>query len=368
LSSKQRDETTVVVVQTLIPDYREGFYHLLLERLDGRLKLIAGDEDFAGGHRRVDAVPCERAGNRYLLGRRLLWQSRVLRPLMRADVAVLELNPRIATVWIALLLRRLRGRRTVLWGHAWPRKGRGSRTDAVRQVMRKLADTLVVYTDTQARELRELTPEGDIGSAPNALYREHEMHSISAGRPPSDFVYVGRLLPTKKPMVLLDAFLLALPRLPDDVRLVFVGDGPLRESLEAAASRAGIGDRVHFTGHVSDIETLRQVYSQAIASVSPGYVGLSLIQSIGFGVPMLAARDEPHAPEIEAAVEGQNFSFFESDSPKALASTLVSVAAHREQWVSRREEIATRTRRRYSIEAMADAFIAALRLDDSSTG
>jgi glycosyltransferase involved in cell wall biosynthesis len=371
LNSRDKGAATVVVVQPLIPDYRERFYRLLSQRLGSRLLLIAGTEDFAPALRHIDSVPGIRARNHYVLGRRLLWQSRVLRPAVRADIAVLVLNPRILTVWVVLVLRRLRGRRTVLWGHAWPRKGQESRTDRLRHLMRRLADTLVVYTETEARELRELMPGADVIPAPNALYSEDEMGLITPPRRPHDFVYVGRLVAAKKPGLLLEAFQLALPRLAGDVRLVFFGDGPLRAMLESKASQEGIQDRVVFAGHVSEIETLRRAYAWAIASVSPGYVGLSLIQSVGFGVPMLAARNEPHAPEIEAAVEGDNTYYFPSDSANALASALVSFADNRDYWLTRREEIATRTRLTYSVEAMVESFIMALRLDEqqpSDTG
>ena len=126
----------------------------------------------------------------------------------------------------------------------------------------------------------------------------------------------------------------------------------------------GLADRVVFEGHRGTIDELRPLYRDAIASVSPGYVGLSLIQSIGFGVPMLFARDEPHSPEIEAAIEDENVRSFPSDSPKELASLLVSVARERAAWLARREEISGWTRANYSVEVMVAAFVSALRLAD----
>jgi len=91
--------------------------------------------------------------------------------------------------------------------------------------------------------------------------------------------------------------------------------------------------------------------------VSPGYVGLSLIQSLGFGVPMLIARDEPHAPEVEAAVEGENSFMFESDSVSALAELLVTMADDRASWLARRPALAESARRTYSIENMVRSFV-----------
>ncbi len=364
MTTLRNDEASVVVVQTILPDYRATFFRSLAEKLGSRLLLIAGDDDFAPGLEPLDGLPYKRVENRYLLGRRLLWQPGVLRPAVRAEVAVLLINPRIVTVWLVLVLRRVTGRRTVLWGHAWPRKGPRSRTDSLRHVLRWLADTVIVYTRTEARELHERSPDLDIVAAPNALYEVRELEEAEPHEGIArDFLFVGRLVPAKKPELLLEAFRLAIPELPADVRLVFVGDGQLRAGLESNAAQAGLAERTVFLGHVSEIRELRHLFANAIASVSPGYAGLSLIQSLGFGVPMLVARDEPHAPEIEAVSEGVNTIFFPSDSPTALASTLVQVARERESWRSRRAEIAAPIRTHYSIDSMVASFLSALRID-----
>jgi hypothetical protein len=104
------------------------------------------------------------------------------------------------------------------------------------------------------------------------------------------------------------------------------------------------------------------VYANAIASVSPGEAGLSLIQSLGFGVPMILARDEPHGPELEAASEGENVLTFARGSASALADLLVDVAASRELWHARRDEIAAPIVDRYCLDNMVASFVGALGL------
>ena len=100
-----------------------------------------------------EPVECVMVHNRYLLGRRLLWQSGCVLRCVRAERVILELNPRILNVWVTLLLRRMLGRRTTLWGKAWPHAGREARSDAVRNVLRRLSGNLVLYTETEAREV-----------------------------------------------------------------------------------------------------------------------------------------------------------------------------------------------------------------------
>jgi glycosyltransferase involved in cell wall biosynthesis len=334
--------------------YRQPVLERLSERLDGDLLVLTGDEDFEPTSRtEIDLGPVQRrVENRYLLGRRLLWQSGCLKSLIAARVAVLELNPRMLSSWAALPARRALRRPTVLWGHAFPRAGREASTDRLRGLMRRVADVLVVYTETERRQLLELHPGARVLAAPNGIYPSTLIGPRTpGGREPDAFAYVGRLVPTKKPRLLLDAFLLAREGLPEGTRLVIAGDGPLRAELEAMA--AGAGADVTFLGHVTDYDRLAELYAGAIASVSPGYVGLSIVQSLSFGVPMIVARDEPHAPEVEAAREGVNCRFVESDSPAALAAALRAFGAERGAWLERRGEIAAECARRYSADATA---------------
>ena len=352
----------VTLLRPAIGEYRRPVLDILGERLEGGFRVFAGSSDFAPTSRTTTDLGgrLELVRNHYLAGRRLLWQRGCWREVMDADVAVLELNPRMLSSWVLMLGRRVRSRPTVLWGHAWPRAGRHARTDVLRGLMRRLADVVVVYTETERREVLEREPAARVVAAPNSLYRAADINPVNPPEGvPAGFVCVGRLVELKKPRLLLDAFLAARGDLPPGTTLTFVGEGPLRDELEDAA--AGANGAVRLLGHVADYEDLREVFGPAIASVSPGAVGLSIIQSNAFGVPMIVARDEPHGPEIEAARDGKNCVFVASDSPAALAEAMVRMAAHREEWLARRPEISAACASRYSAEAMAERMLEAIR-------
>jgi glycosyltransferase involved in cell wall biosynthesis len=351
---------TVSLLQTSIGDYRQAFLEILIERLGDDFDVYAGTVYFDGTTRTRVRIGSRlhHLGNHYLLGRRLLWQSGAVSAALKPKVAVLEYNPRIVSVWASLLLRRALHRRTILWGHAWSRKGAGSRTNQVRSVMRWFADGLIVYTRAQADDLLGDWPERPLFVAPNAMYRREQLQPVDdVGG--SDFLYVGRLTASKRPKLLLEAFGLALDRLPATARLVFVGGGPMDRELRKLAESLPAG-RVAFEGHVADPDQLRVLYGRALASVSPGPVGLSITQSLGFGIPMLIARDEPHGPEVEAAIEGFNAMFFAPSTAETLAEHLVNVTGEAETWRMRRAAISEACRTKYSAEAMADGFIAAV--------
>ncbi|MDB5700126.1 MAG: glycosyltransferase [Sphingomonadales bacterium] len=66
----------------------------------------------------------------------------------------------------------------------------------------------------------------------------------------SRFVAAGRLVPQKNFSLLLRAFAMIAR---DDDRLVVLGEGPERGTLERLAEALGIDDRVDFAGHVADL-------------------------------------------------------------------------------------------------------------------
>jgi glycosyltransferase involved in cell wall biosynthesis len=350
-----------------LPDYRQAFLEILVEHFGNDFQAFAGDVFFDGTTKtRVSVGSNFRSlSNHYLIGRRFLWQTGAVTAGRGAGVAVLELNPRILSVWLSLLMRRMTRRPTLLWGHAWSRKGSASPTNVLRGAMRALADGVILYTHQQADELGAVSDRRRVFVAPNALYRSAEMEPAE-GQDRTDFIYVGRLVAAKKPDLLLSAFQLALDRLPASTRLVFVGEGDLEEALRERA-RSLPADRVVFHGHVANPARLRAFYARAIASVSPGFVGLSITQSLGYGVPMIVARDEPHSPEIEAAIEGRNARFFQPTSVPKLADALVE-SALRPVGDAVRAEISADCRRRYSAEAMAAGFIDAIRAVSVSEG
>jgi glycosyltransferase involved in cell wall biosynthesis len=235
----------VVLVQTVVPDYRRPVLEGLRRSLEAHLVIVTGESGFEPTVR-LSSIDADTliVRNRYLPGRRLLWQRGSVRPAVAAAVSIVELNPRILSTWVLLAIRRLIGRPTLAWGHAWPRSGRTSRTEPIRNLMRRLATDTIVYTHSEAEALAQRTPDQKIHAAPNGLYPASSAIPGTDTRPGRDVIYVGRLIERKKPLLLLEAFAQGLSRLPHDTRLVLVGQGELLPGLRERARALGVTDRV----------------------------------------------------------------------------------------------------------------------------
>lgn len=361
-----RDGTRYVLVQTVAPHYRQAFFDGLCRRFGKSLQILSGSEYFSSNLKTEAIAPCleSSARNFFFAGRRVLFQWGVFFPALNATVAVLEYNPRIMNSWLVSVTRSLLGRKTIFWGHALSRKGVDN---LPRAWLRFFSDAMIVYTEEQKSILKQtLGYKGEVFAAPNAVFRSCEMEPVPS-QDRRSFLYSGRLVKEKKPLLLVSAFAKAIPGLPVDSKLLVVGDGPERASMERLAADLGVTSRVEFLGQLSDYATLRSLYERSLATVSPGYVGLSITQSLGFGVPMIYGKDEPHSVEIVCARPGWNSLAFDSDSDDALALAMAEMSRDRNSWVARASEISDVCKEKYSIESMVEGFASAILSDPGAS-
>ena len=345
----------LIIIQTVAPDYRNLFFERLKDVLKDKFELYAGNESFEKSIKTKSDIHKE-LKNHFLLNRKFLFQTKIWHLLFNNDIIVLELNPRILSNWIFLIIRKITSKQTVLWGHAWPRNGKDSKSDNLRNFMRKLGSKIIVYTHQQQQELKEKMPDKDILAAPNALFKSSNMvykSDISA----NDLIYVGRLVASKKVFFMVKAFHHALDSIPNNVKLIIVGEGEEKKKIQQYIKQNSLENRVQVLGHIHNYDTLKKLYHHSIFSVSPGYAGLSITQSFGFGVPMLISKNENHSPEIEAVRAHENALYFKTDDMDDFVQKLQTIYQSREDWMAKRKNIVTFCQKNYSVEAMAQVFI-----------
>lgn len=335
--------------------YRKECVEILQQRLGPALAVYTGEAHLDPTVKTGIPKELYRPVRNRRLNSRLLFQFGGWSTTLKSEAAIIDLNPRSVTSWVLLLSRRAKGRRTVVWGHLHPQRGKSSPSAWLRRLMRHLSSGTLVYTYESAESASAELRGSDVWVAPNAIYRAVQIHP-SIGKTRNAIVYSGRMEPSKKVGLLVHAF--SLSRLSSEgFVLMLVGGGSLLQELKGLVRQLGIADSVHFKGTTYDVCELREIYAQAVCSVSPGYVGLSLTQSVGFGVPMVVARDEPHSPEIELERLG-TVEYFDSDSVEHLAGALRTMS-HR-QLDDRRVAWSSYVRNFYSAEAMAQGVMSAL--------
>jgi len=347
-----------LIIQTCIPDYRLKIYNYITHK-NSSVSIVSGKEYYSPSIKSVcNLDKLVWVDNIFLFNRKLLFQKLTWKNVFRARNVIIEFNLRNISFYLVVIIRFLLRKNIHLWGHAWSRSGKNSKTEFIRLLFKRIANGYIAYTEEQKEELQAQLKNKNIYAACNAIYFEDEMKPLSQ---PLDkivnFIYVGRLVKEKKPLLLLQAFSNVLDKLPRDSKLLILGDGPEYDVLKAYIDKHDISNRIVLYGHISDYKIIRELYSTSIASVSPGYVGLSITQSLGFGVPMIISKDEPHSPEIEAAILGVNSEFFKTDSINSLSDKIYSFYLHKDEWNQNRNKISKVCREMYSVEKMAEPFL-----------
>ena len=133
---------------------------------------------------------------------------------------------------------------------------------------------------------------------------------------------------------------LAAPLLAPKVRLVFVGDGPLRAALEAELRRNGARERAHFTGAVANRD-MPEVYRAADICLLPSLIeatSIAGLEAMACGVPLVGTR----VGGIPALISDDSGVLVPPKDPAAIAAALNGLAHD----TARRQALGVAARRR----------------------
>jgi len=110
-------------------------------------------------------------------------------------------------------------------------------------------------------------------------------------------------------------------------RLVIVGDGPERASLEALAASSGLADSITFTGSISRPETVVTGFDVFALSSDTEQMPLSVLEAMASGLA-IAATD---VGDIRRMVTAGNHPFLTTKSPTALADAIQRLLADKDE-------------------------------------
>lgn len=167
------------------------------------------------------------------------------------------------------------------------------------------------------------------------------------GIPQDAFVigHVGGLIPLRDQNLILSA----LQRLLDNsvnAYLVFVGDGPLGEDLEAEASRLNITKRVRFLGYRDDVPVLLSILDTYVNMAREEGFGIAVVEAMQAGLPVVLANAGALPELIENGLSGLLVPASDSDD---LAKALQRLANDGELRNKLGEEARRRARIQFSI-------------------
>lgn len=200
-----------------------------------------------------------------------------------------------------------------------------------QRLMYALSDLTVVNSEVLGDHLRseERVPSGRIRVVPNGI----DSGAFSPGEPPAGLLrelelpdgafvvgIVARLGEEKDHATLLRAVARLRSSRPEPpLRLLVVGDGPLRSGLEALARDLGIADVVQFPGSRPDVpDLLRAMDVFVLPSLSEGFPN-ALLEAMATGLPVVASAV---GGSREMVADGETGFLVPPQDPERLAERL----------------------------------------------
>jgi glycosyltransferase involved in cell wall biosynthesis len=324
-----------MVLQPTVPSYRRGFFSRLAERYGAGFTVHASHQDLGVLTERTERPAWERPlGPIRTILPGLQWQRGALAIAVgRGDVVVVSGAPRCLSNIAVMIKARLKGARTIWWGHYWSSTSRPWRA-GLRMLLMQLADAILFYTDREVEEY--LATRKGIRKPVLALNNGIETEEIVRLRKPydpssrpRDLLFIGRITPKAELDLLLEA--LALPPC-TGIYLDVIGDGEEEARLRGRCAELGIAERVIWHGGTTDEPRIAEVANACKAFVYPGSVGLSLIHALAYGLPAIVHDNRwLHMPEIAAHEAGENGIFFKRGHAASLADTISAMLSNRHQ-------------------------------------
>ena len=364
----------VVIAQHRLLHYRQELFERLRGACEARrieLRLVHGQPSTHEALKKdVGQLPwADVVRNRFLRvgGTDLVWQP-FPSALRDADLVVLIQENRLLSNYPWLLRIGVRpGQRVAYWGH-----GRNLQSVAPTGLKERWkrwfvtrSDWWFAYTDTTRELLRgdgvsadRITVlnnaiDNDRFIADLASVDEHRIEAcrsrIAAAPGAPVALYCGSLYPDKRLELLVAAGDIVHGRRPD-FRLVVVGDGPSRSIVvDAAAGRPWL----HWVGVQRGIEKAGW-FRLANAYLSPGAVGLHVLDAFCAGLPMLTTDTARHGPEIAYLESGRNGYVLPADEATYAAAYLALLDDPLR--MERIRAAAAEDARRYTLDRMVERF------------
>jgi glycosyltransferase involved in cell wall biosynthesis len=268
-----------------------------------------------------------------------MWQDKIIRLAFRRnlDTVIFLGSSYYLATWIAAVLCRVSGKRVLFWTIGWRRFDTRLKT-IIRTRFYSLAHGLLLYGYFAKCEAIRLgfRPQ-DLYVVFNSLDYEQQARLRASVTIQERQQLRRQLFPHShsQPILICTTRLVAKRRLDDLLRVVgklraeghsfnvlIVGDGQERANLERLADELQLV--VNFYGACYDEEVVAKLTMAADVTVAPGMVGLTAMQSLAYGTPVIS-HDNPYeqAPEFESIVPGVNGDLFKYQDLDSLGQTIL---------------------------------------------
>lgn len=343
----------VIIIQQVVPTYRINFFKELGSKID--FELYAS----VSGLTKRSTVITKHQNFKINLIKKfnflnlMLFQFLPFNKLLLPGVVIFEFNIRIISNVLLLLLRILAKKKNILWTHGIT-ENMSPLSKLIRIFFMKRVDSIIVYESLAKKELINFgISENKIFVAKNSIDIRQNIELINHNEEKFRITFIGRLIKEKKIALLCEAFLNIVSKIDRSILLTIIGTGEDLNVLKKKYSNK----RIKFIGHLDDEKKISHYMNQSLFTVSPDYLGLAIIHSFSYAVPMLVNKfpKKKHSPEIELFDENVNGLWF-NGTKKNLESQILYCLTNKKKLQKYGNNGNIKVKVNYGVEQMVECF------------
>lgn len=370
----KQNKINVAILTNIVTTYREGFYDRLFRREDMNVTVYC--QDHMPGMNVLSIH--EKYGDRikiikYLSApkEKIAWQFLPWRQIFSGyDVVFVGGNPRVLSDLLISTVLHFAGKAIVHWTMAHTFSA-NVLTENIRLFWSRLFNVIFVYTDAEVDFLRRKgfknnyilgmnngLDQKEIDRAklkwPDARLREWRCSNELDGS--VLLLSCARLDAKNKFEQVVRALPMMLAKVPNLIWCV-IGNGDEKNHLVAMVKSAGLEDHVRFVGTIYQEDELAPWFLSSEILIHPAAIGLTLLHSFGYGVPVVTHGEAKlHGPEYAAFEPGRTGRNFHIGDVRSLADTVVELHQDRAARSNMKSYVFNVVREKYNIDVMVDRF------------
>lgn len=341
----------VLIIQNIIPHYRKSLYNLL-----------SNEYSLTIAHSGVASVSENDQYKEVVLPVRKIWSLRfqvgLLKELVKDYDVIISMCDFHWPLNFYPLIRYSKKTKFILWGSWLTNK---PLIDRLKIYFARKADANIFYCVKDKESFLKANVTEKKLFVANNTFDVGERSMSYLHEPKFRILFVGTLDLRKENDVLIKAFNNIKNKISSKICLTIIGEGNTKCDLLSIVEKLNLSNRIFFEDKIEDPQRLLKFYAEAIVSVSYGQAGLSVLQSLGFGVPFITKLDAISGGEKTNIIDGFN-GFFCDGSQSDLESKLMLLCNDVQRARIMGENAFEYYSNNCTIEIMANGFIEAIQL------
>ncbi|MFC2148539.1 glycosyltransferase [Bacteroidota bacterium] len=238
--------------------------------------------------------------------------------------------------WLSLmrlLFKKSRRYKIILWGIGVRASyesnyGEKNNWDRVRYFLMRRADSILFYSNDPIKiYLKQGFEKEKLHVANNTV----KVNEIKTHTKKNSILFIGTLYKQKQIYSLLDNYSKAKIQNSAVPNLEIIGDGDEFSNIQEWIIKNNYENNVFLRGKIFDEDILCDYFSRALACISPGQAGLSVLKSMGYGVPYISKKNAITGGEIFNIENNVNGILYENNNE--LKDIILDITTNKDKYI-----------------------------------